>query len=498
MRFLAQLLSAGLLVTLPLAPPARAQSSATLMTLRMFSRIEGSLPQGSLLQAADGNFYGTTSSGGSGGQGTVFRITPTGELTVLHSFVTTDGASPDAGLVQGADGNFYGTTSGGGSGIGTVFQITPAGALSTLHNFNLTDGDLVTGKVTIGSDGNFYGTTQLSGPGSVGTVFQLTPEGDLTTLHAFNNSGTNGDGSRPVSGVTEGRDGNFYGTTLSGGVDNRGTIYKITPDGTFTTLHAFAVSIDGQQPETELALGNDGSFYGVASSGPTRGGVVYRVTPEGDLSVLHAFSNQYPGSNNGYNPRGILVEDSAGNFYGITTAGGTSDHGTVYQLSPDGVLTTLYSFTGGGDGGSPFGGLVQGSDGNYYGTTSTTVFKLTLHPGFFTGAAPLGDGAYYLAFSQDNYFGYYSFLDDPNYLYHYDLGYEYVFDAHDGKNGVYLYDFASRGFFYTSSAFPFPYLYDFSLNTVLYYYPDLNSPGRYNTNGIRYFYRFDTGEIFSK
>ena len=119
-------------------------------------------------------------------------------------------------------------------------------------------------------------------------------------------------------------------------------------------------------------------------------------------------------------------------------------------------------------------------------------------PAFFTGEVALSNGVYYLAFPNGNFFGYYSFLADPAYLYHFDLGYEYVFDAADGHGGVYFYDFASSTFFYTSPVFPFPYLYDFSLNSVLYYYPDPNNPGHYNTNGIRYFYDFNTATIITK
>jgi hypothetical protein len=128
----------------------------------------------------------------------------------------------------------------------------------------------------------------------------------------------------------------------------------------------------------------------------------------------------------------------------------------------------------------------------------TTFADVLAPPSFFIGQTALGSGVYYLSLSSGNYFGYYSFLADPNYIYHFDLGYEYVFNADDGNNGVYLYDFASSDFFYTSPSFPFPYLYDFGLNTVLYYYPDPNSPGHYNTDQVRYFYDFATGKIISK
>ncbi len=119
------------------------------------------------------------------------------------------------------------------------------------------------------------------------------------------------------------------------------------------------------------------------------------------------------------------------------------------------------------------------------------------HPPFFNGEVPLNNGVYYLSFPNGNFFGYYSYLSDPRYIYHFDLGYEYLFDANDGRGGIYFYDFASQTFFYTSPAYPFPYLYDFSLNAVLYYYPDTNNPGRYTSNP-RYFYNFATGQIITK
>ena len=135
------------------------------------------------------------------------------------------------------------------------------------------------------------------------------------------------------------------------------------------------------------------------------------------------------------------------------------------------------------------------SDNN--GGVSVVVQKVPA-PAFFNGETALTNGVYYLAFPNGDYFGYYSFLTDPRYIYHFDLGYEYVFDSDDGKSGVYLYDFKSKGFFYTSPTFPFPYLYDFTLKTVLFYYPDPKNPGRYDTNGVRYFYDFATKQIISK
>ena len=184
-------------------------------------------------------------------------------------------------------------------------------------------------------------------------------------------------------------------------------------------------------------------------------------------------------------------------------------YGTIFRLTLSGVLTTLYNFSG-DDGTSPNGPLLQASNGLFYGTTpisATTatnddnaghLFSLTVstQSAFFAGETALTKGVYYLAFPNQNYFGFYTFLDDPHYIYHFDLGFEYVFDAQDGKGGVYLYDFASGTFFYTSPTFPFPYLYDFSTRSVLYYYP-ASTVGHYAKNP-RYFYDFGAGRIITK
>ena len=231
------------------------------------------------------------------------------------------------------------------------------------------------------------------------------------------------------------------------------------------------------------------------------------------MTVLVAFDY-----GNGETPGGTLARDSSGNLYGTTSGGGDGTHndGTVFRVNPAGELAVLYNFSG-NDGEDPGFGVVLDSSGNLYGATAGEVsgseegegvcgvFKLAVsvvHPPFFLGEAFLGDGVYYLAFSAKLYdntvFGYYGYLSDPNYIYHLDLGYEYVFDAKDGRSGVYFYDFASKTFFYTSPEFSFPYLYDFTLKTVLYYYPDPNNAGHYNTDGVRYFYDFATGQIITK
>ena len=237
-----------------------AQSLTTLHAFAGYSN-DGASPYAGLVQATDGNFYGTTYAGGTssncqGGCGTVFRITPGGTLTTLHSFDWYDGASPTGALVQGTDGNLYGTTYGGGAEprVGTVFKITPGGALTTLYSFcaqtNCTDGQQPYAGLVRGSDGNFYGTTLEGGAntgcslgsGTCGTVFRITPGGALTTLHSFCAQSGCADGGNPYAGLVQASDGNFYGTTFGRGVNGYGTVFKITPAGALTYALQFLLS----------------------------------------------------------------------------------------------------------------------------------------------------------------------------------------------------------------------------------------------------------------
>jgi uncharacterized repeat protein (TIGR03803 family) len=352
--------------------------AGVLTTLYSFSWSEGANPSVSLVQGTDGSFYGKTLNGGTSGKGMIFKVTPAGGLTPLYSFsYGTDGASPYAGLVQGTDGDFFGTASAGGTfNSGVVFKITPAGALTTLYEFSYGSGGAnpFAGLVQ-GSDGNFYGTTVAGGTNNEGTVFKITPAGALTTLYSFVGS----DGRFPQEALVQGTDGNFYGTTPSGGTSGSGTIFKITPTGTLTTLYSF-VGSDGATPQGGLVQGTDGNFYGTTNQGGTIGfGTVFKITPAGTLTSLHSFAGT-----EGRYPRAGIVQGADGIFYGTTAAGGTGNHGTVFKITPAGVLTTIYSFTG-SSGGLVYGGLVQGTDGNFYGTTWNggtsanygTVFRIT-------------------------------------------------------------------------------------------------------------------------
>jgi uncharacterized repeat protein (TIGR03803 family) len=313
-------------------------------------------------------------------------------FTSLFSFAGDDGSVPSGGaLAQGVDGTFYGTTLYGGTnvscygptGCGTVFEITRDGVLTTLHRFCLaqatcTDG-LNPSALILAMDGNFYGTTAGGGAYGEGTFFRITRQGSLTTLYSFCAVPNCNDGVEP-DGVIQGIDGNFYGTTgFDGSCGNYGTVFKVTAEGKLTTLHSFCGSGDGSGPG-RLVQATDGNFYGTTLLGGNIGcnldyggcGTVFKITTRGTLTTLHTFNN----GNDGEFPSGGLIQATDGNLYGETSATyftcGYPTCGTVFKISLRGTLTTLYQFcqqNGCGDGSNPQSTLVQGTDGILYGST---------------------------------------------------------------------------------------------------------------------------------
>lgn len=357
------------------AIPSPAQ---TLTTLVSFRGTNGSDPEYvSLAQGSDGNYYGTTTLGGANGYGTVFKMAPAGGLATLYSFDSTHGGSPFAGLIQATDGNFYGTTyGGGGANAGTIFRITPAGVLTTLYNFDNTHGAGPYAGLLQASDGNLYGTTYNGGDSSLGTVFQITLGGTLTTLHSF----TGADGANPVAGLVEGTDGNFYGVTYGGGAHSLGTIFQITAGGALTMLYSFDTT-HGANPAGRLVQGSDSNFYGTTyGGGNNSAGTVFRVTAGGALTTLHSLSPKTDGAN----PVAGLIQASDGNFYGTAYYGGAGNAGTIFKITTGGTLTTVHSFNS-TDGANPAAALLQSSSGTFYGTTYDggaskfgTVFTLSV------------------------------------------------------------------------------------------------------------------------
>jgi uncharacterized repeat protein (TIGR03803 family) len=322
---------------------------------------DGSNPYVGLAQGPDGNFYGTTGN-------TMFKITPAGRLTTL-----TDTINADQTLLLGSDRNFYGSSQGGGLyGGGTIFKMSPSGVVTTIYNFcekgGCTDGSYPQCTLVEGTDGNFYGTTMNGGVDGYGTVFKLTPKGTLTTLHFF----TYTDGAYPLAGLVQANNGNFYGTT-SAGYNMSGTIFEITSSGTLTTLQHFMGGIDDNYPRDALIQGTDGNLYGTTQNGGIYGaGNVFKITPEGTLTTLYSFCAESNCADGAY-PAGGVVQGTDGNFYGTTQEGGGDNCGggcgVVYEVTPEGTGTVLHTFVH-TDGVDPFAGLVQGTDGLFYGTAA--------------------------------------------------------------------------------------------------------------------------------
>jgi uncharacterized repeat protein (TIGR03803 family) len=334
---------------------------------------DGGVPNAGLLQASDGNFYGTTTYGGTNSYGTVFKITPSGVETVLYSFTGTggDGAYPYGALIQASDGNFYGTTlTGGQYGPGTVFKITPGGTEAVVYSFGVTgtDGGNPSGGVIQGRDGYLYGTTGGGGTSGSGTVFRVSLDGSTYSV-VWPFVGGNTDGASPVGSLLQTSDGTLYGTTQGGGVNGLGAVFKIATPATTpaeSVLYFFNTGSDGNTPKEGLILGRDGLLYGTTRYGGTGGvGTIFSISTTGTYASLYSFG----AAQDGTVPAGNLFLASDGNFYGATYTGGTSNNGTVFKFTPGGAETVIYSFANGTDAANPICGVIQGSDGFLYGTT---------------------------------------------------------------------------------------------------------------------------------
>lgn len=376
-------------LALSLFAVASVRSSAqTLTTLVNFDDSNGAYPY-FMVQGIDGNLRGTTFGTGPTYCGTAFRVSPAGTLqtvTMNCSISFPDGNAPQ-GLIQGTDGNSYGVTFfGGANEEGSVFKLTPKGVLTTLVSFDGSNGSGPVGTLTEGTDGNYYGATYSGGQYGFGTVFMVTPQGVLKTLYQFDFT----HGAQPYAGVIQATDGNFYGTTYSGGASGGGNVYKITSQGKLTVVYNFGGhAYDPSRPVTALVQGKDGNFYGTTPDGGNTNnyGAVFKLTPAGVFTTMYAFTGP-----DGYSPGGPLVQANDGNFWG-TTGYNTTGQGTIFKITPSGTLTTVHVFDG-TDGQLPVA-LIQDTNGKFYGSANLggtagagTVFSLDAGLGQFVSFLP--------------------------------------------------------------------------------------------------------------
>jgi uncharacterized repeat protein (TIGR03803 family) len=418
---------------------------SALTVLQVFDNffVTGGFPANGLLVETNGTVFGSTSSGGIGGAGTLFRLNSDGTaFSLLKSFssgpdISSGGGYPQARLLRGADGKLYGTAGGGTGGSGTVFKLNADGTgFTVLKNFDYsTTGGFLLSSLVQGPDGALYGTAQLGGSSNYGTVFKLNSDGTgFVVLKNFDYSTT---GGYLQSSLVQGPDGALYGTAASGGSSYSGTVFKLNTDGTgFAVLKNFDYSTTGGSPYGDLVLGADGVLYGAANVGGASGyGTVYRLNTDGTgFAVLRNFDystggelqttliqladgalygvagaggsagggtvfrlntdgsgfailQNFDSPTTGSYPNGSLLQDTDGTLYGLAASGGSDDAGTLFKLNPDATgFAVVYNFDF-SSGAYPYGGLVRSTDGNLYGTTSQggdanagTLFRLVFPP----------------------------------------------------------------------------------------------------------------------
>lgn len=437
----------------------------TYTVLASFDGTNGSYSLAPLVQATDGNLYGTTDQAQDGsGYGTIFEITTDGTLTSLYTFCPDgpppdefcqDGQGPVAGLMQATTGDMYGTTQAGGpnssfgNSFGSVFEIIlPNDKMTSLYGFPIANGsaDEVTAGLIQATNGELYGATGDGGTYGGGSVFKMHASDKPTTAatiysfcpipSSYGGCGTlagnisSYDGYGPVAGLIQATSGTVYGTTEVGGINGGGTVFKITTGGKWTVLYRFCSQIngsgtctDGANPSSVLVQATNGNLYGTTAEGGNGAfcpvfygcGTIFEITPAGTLSTFYNFcslSGCADGNIGGnlQTPTAALIQASDGNFYGTTPYGGnyyggpsgdcgfSYGCGTIFQITPAGTLTTLYDFcslSGCTDGGEPAAGLIQDTNGTFFGTTSVgngtvlgTVYSLSTGLGPFIETLP--------------------------------------------------------------------------------------------------------------
>jgi uncharacterized repeat protein (TIGR03803 family) len=375
-----------------LAPAAGAHAGGykVIHTFSGHTNGDGAEPWAAPIEDGAGNIYGTTIEGGANNRGTVFKVAPDGTETVYYNFCgkgqCSDGELPHDGVIMDQSGNLYGTATYGGdaAGQGVVYRLAADGTETILYEFqgSPNDGQYPYGGLLMDKKGNLYGTTVGGGPDNDGTVFKLAPDGTETILHSFTNSAS--DGNEPMGSLVADKDGNLYGTTSIGGADDLGTVFSLGPKG-FAVLHSFTDSSgDGAHANPGLIMDKAGNLYGsTCCGGVNDDGIVFRLAPDGTETILHSFAGT---AGDGQDPVGGLVMDKAGNLYGSTFFGGANNDGAVFKLTPDGTESVLRSFCvepNCKDGAWPEAGPMLDKSGSLYGTTSLsgkygdgTIFRI--------------------------------------------------------------------------------------------------------------------------
>jgi uncharacterized repeat protein (TIGR03803 family) len=349
-------------------------ATAGFKTVHVFTFEEGVIAT-TPLEASNGFVYGTAKGGGQFNDGTLYRMSPQGMVEVLHDFSASadDGRMPYGRLIEASDGNLYGTTHGGGAfnDGGTVYRIGLDGTFAVLHSFGAAgDTDSPIAGVTQGKDGNLYGVTCSTAVDGFSAVFSMTLQGDYRILYRFRN-----DSTCPQGDLLEASDGLLYGTTLAGGQFNAGTVYSVSKAGRHTIVHSFSPEVDGSEVHSALVQTADGLFYGTAEfGGANGGGTVFRMDAAGNMTTLHAFPER---SDDGSRPEAGLVVGDDGNLYGTTEFGGGTTRdcgldgcGIVFRMAPDGTMSTVHVFGSNFMGADPQAQLARASDHRIMGTAN--------------------------------------------------------------------------------------------------------------------------------
>ncbi len=353
--------------------------AGVLTTLHAFNVADGQYPQSALVPGTNGSFYGATSYGGTHGFGTIFQITTNGVFIPVVSFADTNGANPYGRLLS-REGVIYGTTANGGPfNHGTVFQLSASNTILPLLVFTntATEGSTPQAGLTADTNGVLFGTASTSGAFGYGNVFKFNSgQSQPTVVHSFNSD----NGSYPYATLLLNTNGWFYGTTLNGGTNNAGTLFKLSPaSGEFTNIFSFATT-NGANPWASLVQTKDGALYGSTRNGGIGYGTIFRVTTNDIVETVAVF-----GYTNGASPQAELTPGNDDSLYGVARDGGDNARGTIFKVTTNGTIIALLSFNS-ANGSEPYAGMVFGNDGHLYGTTiaggsgAGTVFRFILNP----------------------------------------------------------------------------------------------------------------------